>query len=95
MTKITLITEFSGSQIKIKFNENKAINIDTGGDIELTEFVRELTKLIDEDVELELQKHQNENPKIQLILDTIEKMVQSFNQSNEPEEPDFESGVPF
>lgn len=66
--------------INVVFSENKSVGINTSGDVELTEFVKELTQLIKEDVELEFKRFECEDQKLLLVQNTIGEIVKSFNQ---------------
>jgi len=84
------------ANIDVIFSEDKSISIDISEDVDLTELIQEFTFLIGEDVELELQKFETEDQKMQLIHNTIEEIVNSFNQNNvEQDEPEEESVSPF
>lgn len=65
----------------LKIGSEDEIKIDTAGDIDLTEYVRKLTFLIDKRPKLVLNQLEIEDPKLQLIQVTINDIVTSFNES--------------
>jgi len=97
MEKLKLKADYGGTQIiNILFAEGKSVEINVSDDVDLTELIKEFTLLIRDDLELELQKFESEDQKLILIQNTIEKIIESFNQSIEViEETDDEGDVPF
>lgn len=82
MIKMELKAKYNNDQIiNVVFNKEKTVEINTSGDVELTEFVKELTQLIKEDVELDFSGFECEDSKLLLIQNTIREIVKSFNQS--------------
>jgi len=81
--------------INIEFKGNSVMKIETAGDIDFTEFVKELTFLINNENILVLNKFECEEEKLTLIQQTIEEICNSFNESIDSENEDSEEEVPF
>ena len=96
MTKTKLKAEYKEEIINIVFSEGKVVKIDISGDVDLTELIKELIVLIKDEAELDLQKFDSEDPKLLLIQNTIEEIINSFNKSvNIVEESDCDDDIPF
>ncbi|MBC2705138.1 hypothetical protein [Desulfobacula sp.] len=71
--------------LKLNFEGNDEIKIGTSGDVDLSEYIKKLTHLIDNKKKIILDKPEFENPKLQLIQKTIDEITNSFNESIEGE----------
>lgn len=69
------------NNIIISIGSEKNVMIDTSGDIELTEYVKELAFLIQKRPKLSFNKIEIEDPKINLIQETLDDITISFNES--------------
>lgn len=79
----------------LKIGSGDEIKIETAGDIDLTEYVRELTFLLDKRPKLILNQLDIEDPKLQLINKTIEDITTSFNESINEEIEQKDDDIPF
>ena len=81
MENITINTSFDENyNLIIAFEAKDPIMIETAGDIDLTEYVKMLTQLIDKRPKLILSLQETENPKLELIQKTIYDITTSFNK---------------
>ena len=78
--EIKLIHDSTGNTITLEIAPDKNIKIDVSGDIDLTDFIKELTYLIPQKEKLTLKTIDLENQKIKLIQDTIDNIINSFNE---------------
>lgn len=76
---INLSIEENGNII-LKFGPEDSINIDISGDVDLSDYVSKLTFLIDQPVNLILNKFESEDAKINLVQNTLEDIANSFNK---------------
>lgn len=89
METITVIATIDDDKnINLTFKPDEIIKIETSGDVDLSEYVKKLTILINEDVKLSLGKFEDDDSKLILIQQTIENITNSFNESF-----DIENGV--
>jgi hypothetical protein len=77
----------------LNFNSDEEIKVLTSGDVDLTEFVTKLTCLIDKKPQISFTKYAFENPKFNLIQETIEKITVSFNESTNSEDNTIDEDV--
>lgn len=69
------------NSMMLTFNPGEELKIITTGDVDLSGFVTTLTRLIDEKRKLSFTKNTFDDPKFNLIQDTIEKITDSFNET--------------
>lgn len=81
----TLTMEFKydedNNKIMLYFSDTEEIKIDTSGDVDLSEYVKKLTYIIEEKKILSFEKIEVVDPKIILIQDTIYDIKDSYNES--------------
>jgi len=65
----------------LAFNSGEKIEILTTGDVDLSEYVTKLTHLLDKKTKISFTKVIFDDPKFNLIQDTIEKITGSFNET--------------
>lgn len=84
--EIQLLIKEEENNMILKIGSESEIKIETAGDIDLSEYVKELTFLIGEKPRLLLNKLDDfEDPKLQLIYKTIGDITKSFNDSIDEE----------
>lgn len=81
MDTITINSSIDGNVITLNFSSGEEIGISTEGDVDLSEYVKTLTTLIDKKPKLSFTKETCEDSKINLIQETIENINTSFNES--------------
>ncbi len=72
------------NKITVNGLRDSALNINTSGDVDFTDLVQELTKKIDEEKTIVLTVENEENitnSKDKLIIDTLKKIFDSYNES--------------
>jgi hypothetical protein len=84
MNSITIDIELNKDNDDIILNfsnfDRDDIKIDTSTDIDLSEYVQQLTFFIQNNKEIVLKKFEAKDPKLQLIQQTIENITNSFNE---------------
>ncbi|MGL1931805.1 MAG: hypothetical protein OCC45_08600 [Desulfotalea sp.] len=90
MEKITInIFINSSDELTISVPDKENVNINITDDVDLSGYVSTLTRLIDNNVQISLNKSESDDPKINLIQDTLENITKSFNDSvTESQTPD-------
>jgi len=78
---ITIKTSIDDDIIVLNFSSGEKVNITTNGDVELSEYVYLLTKIIDRKQQLTFQKFEFNDSKYNLIQDILENITKSFNAS--------------
>ena len=81
--------------IILAFNTDEKIKIITTGDIDLSEYVKKLTFLINKNIKISLNKFKVEDSKLNLIQKTIEDITTSFNESIKDECDQVDEEIPF
>lgn len=67
--------------IIISIDSAESIIIETEGDIELSEYMKQLSFLIEKTSKISINQLDTEDPKLHLIQKTINEIATSFNES--------------
>jgi hypothetical protein len=66
--------------INVIFSHEEIIKIGTNGDIDLTNYVNRLFRLINDCEKIRIDKIESDNLKINLVQNTIVEITESFNE---------------
>jgi len=94
MSQLQCDIKFDKENNKILINDlfDELFSIDYSTDVDLTEFVTELSKLIDEKKEITYIIEEVEmDDKLKLIIETLEEILQSYNESIEDDVVDVDA----
>lgn len=75
-----ILIEKDDNNLVLKFGSSEDILINTSKDIDLTDFVKRLSVFIDKDKVLDLNKMTFDDPKLELIQDTLVEIIDVYNE---------------
>lgn len=81
MEVLKLNSVIKEDNIVLKLEEDSVIEINTTADIELTELVEHLTHRLATGKNIEAQFEETENPKLDIVIETIKGILGSYNSS--------------
>ena len=65
--------------MNIKFFDGETIEIELENDVVFTNFVKRLCQLIQDRLRIEILNEDATDPKLQIVQDTVNKIIDSFN----------------
>lgn len=81
MELLKLNSIIKDDKIVLNFVDNSVIEINTTADIELTGLVEHLTVMLANGNNIEAQFEETENPKLEIVFETIKGILDSYNSS--------------
>lgn len=72
--------EKKDDNLVLKFDSSEDILVNTSKDIDLTDFVKRLSNFIDKGEVLDMKKITFDDPKLELIQDTIAEILERYNE---------------
>lgn len=85
MEKTKLTGQYDSDENKIVFNfeGGQLLELDTGNDIDFTDFVKQLTFLIKTEKHIDISLDEPGEDKLKIIYETIKEIIKAYNSNLE------------